>query len=221
MGGGISVLGAKSVGIFGVATDFAWEIVESLQRLNLSIECIDNLGSADAQLPNLRSSINSDTPIIMGQSTPWARNKSAQLAFESGYLNLTNVIDPTSVIARTAQISHGVFVNASATIGSNTRISCNAAINRSVSIGHHCDVEEFASIGPGAILTGQVKIGPGVFVGAGAVILPKVQIGMGAIIGAGSVVVKDVPSGAIVVGNPASFLKKNEQYEKMKECPWH
>ena len=211
----------KHVGIFGVATVFAWEIIESLQRLNLPIECIDNLGSANAQLPNLKSSINRDTPIIMGPATPWARNKSTQLAFESGYLNLTSVLDPTSVIASTASISHGVFVNASTTIGSNTRISCNAIINRSVSIGHDCDVEQYASIGPGAILTGHVKIGFGVFVGAGAVILPKVKIGKGAIIGAGSVVVKDVPPGEIVIGNPASFLKKNEQFEELKECPWH
>jgi sugar O-acyltransferase (sialic acid O-acetyltransferase NeuD family) len=211
----------KSVGIFGVATVFAWEIVESVQRLNLSIECIDNLGNANAKLPNLKSSINRETPIIMGPSTPWARNKSSLLAFESGYLNLTSVFDPTSVIASTAHISHGVYVNASATIGSNTRISCNSVINRSVSIGHDCEVEQYASIGPGAILTGHVKIGLGVFIGAGAVILPRVEIGKGAIIGAGSVVVKDVPNGAIVVGNPASFLKKNEQLEELKECPWH
>jgi sugar O-acyltransferase (sialic acid O-acetyltransferase NeuD family) len=211
----------KSVGIFGVATDFAWEIVESIQRLGLSIECIDNLGSASAQLPNLISSTDRDTEIIMGPSTPWARNKASQLAFESGYMNLTSVFDPTSVIASTSNISHGVYVNSSVTIGSNTRISCNAIINRSVSIGHDCEVEQYASIGPGAILTGQVKIGFGVFVGAGAVILPKVKIGKGSIIGAGSVVVKDVQAGDIVIGNPASFLKKNEQVMELEKCPWH
>ena len=44
-------------------------------------------------------------------------------------------------------------------------------------------------------------------IGSGSTILSGITIGENAIIGAGSVVTKDVPSGAIVVGNPARFLK--------------
>lgn len=40
-------------------------------------------------------------------------------------------------------------------------------------------------------------------IGAGAILLPKVVIGEDATVGAGSVVTKDVPSGALVLGNPA------------------
>lgn len=52
-----------------------------------------------------------------------------------------------------------------------------------------------------------VRIGANVWIGGGAIILPGITIGDDAIIGAGSVVTRDVPSGSIVVGNPARPTK--------------
>lgn len=56
---------------------------------------------------------------------------------------------------------------------------------------------------PKAIDTDAVNIGRDVFIGARAFILKGVSVGDGAVVGAGAVVTKDVPSGAIVAGNPA------------------
>lgn len=47
----------------------------------------------------------------------------------------------------------------------------------------------------------------GASIGSGATILSNITIGENAIIGAGSVVTRDVPANAIVVGNPAKFLR--------------
>jgi putative colanic acid biosynthesis acetyltransferase WcaF len=46
-----------------------------------------------------------------------------------------------------------------------------------------------------------------VWVGAGAFIGPGVTVGRGAIVGARAVVMKNVPSGKVVVGNPARVIK--------------
>ena len=52
-----------------------------------------------------------------------------------------------------------------------------------------------------------VIIEDNVWIGARAVILPGVRVCSGAVVGAGSVVTRDVPSGAVVAGNPARVLR--------------
>lgn len=54
---------------------------------------------------------------------------------------------------------------------------------------------------------GPIKIGNDVWIGEGVRILDGVTIGDGAIIGAGAVVASNVPSYAVVVGNPAVIKK--------------
>lgn len=56
-------------------------------------------------------------------------------------------------------------------------------------------------------LGGGVTIGNDVWIGTNAIILGGVKVGQGAIIGAGAVVAKDIPSYAVVVGNPARVVK--------------
>jgi acetyltransferase-like isoleucine patch superfamily enzyme len=46
-----------------------------------------------------------------------------------------------------------------------------------------------------------------VWIGSSAIIMPGIRIGQGAVIGAGSVITKDVPSRAIIIGNPGRVLK--------------
>lgn len=64
---------------------------------------------------------------------------------------------------------------------------------------------------PYAVPMPMVKtIGAGVWIGLRAVILPQCRrIGDDAVIGAGAVVTCDVPSGAIVAGNPARVIGQN------------
>ncbi len=55
-----------------------------------------------------------------------------------------------------------------------------------------------------------VRIGKGVWIGYGATLCPGIQVGEGAVIGMGAVVWEDVPSGAVVGGNPARVLRMRD-----------
>lgn len=52
-------------------------------------------------------------------------------------------------------------------------------------------------------------IGNNVQLHAGAIVIGDIKIGDDVIVGAGTVVTKDVPSSAVVVGNPARILSRN------------
>ena len=54
----------------------------------------------------------------------------------------------------------------------------------------------------------DVIIGSDCLISAGAIILPGVRIGDGSVVGAGAVVSRDIPPFSIVVGIPASIIRK-------------
>jgi len=58
---------------------------------------------------------------------------------------------------------------------------------------------------------GPLIIGNDVWIGANSVIIGNVNIGDGAVIGAGSVVLDDVPSYAVMGGNPAKILRNRSE----------
>lgn len=56
-------------------------------------------------------------------------------------------------------------------------------------------------------ISGPVLIEDNVWVGFDAVILPGVKLGRGCIVGSKSVIIKDVPSYAVIAGNPAKIIR--------------
>ena len=68
------------------------------------------------------------------------------------------------------------------------------------------------------LIGGQEKvgcptIGSRVFIGNGAKIIGKISIGDDVFIAPGTVVVKDIPSGSVIVGNPARIINnKGAEY---------
>ncbi|MDR7253416.1 sugar O-acyltransferase (sialic acid O-acetyltransferase NeuD family) [Nocardioides sp. BE266] len=205
--------------LFGVASPYAFDVVESARRLGRDVVCVDNFGGADPRLPGL-SDLTEDTritPFALGLSSAAHRARAACAAAEGGWTTPEWLVDPTAVLPSTASVSHGAYVNAGAVLGSHAAIGCHANVNRSSSIGHDARLGFAVSTGPGVVLAGNVAVGAAAFIGSGATILPGVAIGHGATVGAGAVVTRDVEPGAVVVGNPARVLR-TEDVEELT-CP--
>lgn len=127
-------------------------------------------------------------------------------------------------------IGNGVY------IGKEVLIECNAEIgdgtliaNRVAMVGRHD--HDFRAIGIpvrfspwiGSTKTAsrfhreKVVIEADVWIGFGATVLSGVRIGRGAIVAAGAVVSRDIPSYAIVAGNPAQVIGQRFSGEQVRE----
>lgn len=116
-------------------------------------------------------------------------------------------------------------------IGEKSKIDAFVYIEEGVEIGNQVKIRPFTFIPSGVVIEDNVFIGPnvtftndkyprslgnweltrtkvrkGASIGAGAVILPGVTIGKNALVGAGAVVTRNIPSNAIVAGNPARVI---------------
>lgn len=94
----------------------------------------------------------------------------------------------------------GGYIN----IGNNCLISQHITM---VASGHEYKKDTLIAKQGWNVAKRNIVIEDDVWIGADTVILPGITIKEGAVVGAGSVVTKDVPSYAIVAGNPAKILK--------------
>lgn len=122
---------------------------------------------------------------------------------------------PGAKIGKECNICDHVFIEGDVFIGDRVTIKCG------VQIWDGIVIEDDVFIGPNATFTNdkfprskvypeyflETRVKKGASIGANATILPGIVIGKGAMVAAGSVVTKDVPSYALVMGNPARFVR--------------
>ena len=125
------------------------------------------------------------------------------------------VIREQNVIGDGFHIWNNAVVDYGCTIGSGVKVHCN------VYIAQFTVIEDDVFLAPGVVvandlhpgcpLSNMCMRGPvikrGAQIGVNATLLPFITIGERAVIGAGSVVTQDVPSYALVYGNPARVVK--------------
>jgi sugar O-acyltransferase (sialic acid O-acetyltransferase NeuD family) len=206
----------QPVVIFGIGSPLAIDAEETCLRLGLRIIAgIRNVAGPSYVTDRVAivaadeaTDAMKDCPVILPMFTPAHRKTASEDARRRGFRSAMTAIDPTSVIASSASLGAGVFINAGCTIGGASTFGELALVNRGANLGHHVQLDDFVSIGPGAVLAGSVRVGRGAVIGAGAVVLPKVEIGANAVIGAGAVVTGAVWANCLAVGNPARIVKR-------------
>jgi len=122
-------------------------------------------------------------------------------------ITFPNIIDPSSHVAETSRMDHGIVILPHVVIGPFASLGRFVTVNRQSSIGHHTRVDDFCTISPGVHIAGHCHIHEGVCLGIGAVVCDGLTIGRGSIVGAGAVVTKSIPEGIVAYGNPARVIR--------------
>jgi UDP-2-acetamido-3-amino-2,3-dideoxy-glucuronate N-acetyltransferase len=143
----------------------------------------------------------------------------------------TSVIEPGAVIGDGTKIWHFSHIMDGCKIGTKCNIGQGVYVDRNVNIGNGVKIQNHVSIYTGVTIEDDVFLGPsmvftnvinprsfierksefmhttvckGATIGANATILCGLRIGEYAMVGAGAVITKDVPSFAVMMGNPAN-----------------
>ncbi len=157
----------------------------------------------------------------------------------SYFAHPTAVIDEGCTIGESTKIWHFSHIMPGAKIGVGCNIGQNVVISPEVILGNNVKVQNNVSIYTGVICEDDVFLGPscvftnvinprsavarrdqylktivkkGASIGANATIVCGNDIGEYAFIGAGAVVTKEVPSFALLVGNPAKQIGWMSKY---------
>jgi UDP-2-acetamido-3-amino-2,3-dideoxy-glucuronate N-acetyltransferase len=162
----------------------------------------------------------------------------------------TAVIDERVVIGSGTNIWHFSHLLSDSVIGDKCNIGQNVMIGPDVRIGNRCKIQNNVSVYKGVTLEDGVFCGPsmvftniynpraeirkmdqvrttlverGATLGANCTIVCGITIGRFAFIGAGAVAVRDVPSHALIVGNPGRQIgwvcECGESLSEQLHCP--
>lgn len=107
-------------------------------------------------------------------------------------------------------VGKGTLLHSHSYVSVNAQIGHCCMINKYALVGHDCVLGDYCVLSPRVTLGGNVKVGDNTYIGTGALVRNGITIGKNVIVGMGAVVVKDVGDDAVVVGNPAKFVRKNE-----------
>ena len=148
---------------------------------------------------------------------------------ESSYVDDNVKIGSNTKIWHFSHIQSGVVVGKNTTIGQNVNvgnnviIGSNVKIQNNVSIYQGVEIEDFVFCGPSMVFTNILSprsefpqrgskyyrktiVQKSASIGANATIICGITIGRYSLIGAGAVVTKDVPSFALIIGNPGRVV---------------
>jgi acetyltransferase EpsM len=124
-------------------------------------------------------------------------------------LSYGNLIHPRAVFPKDTKIGLGCIILAGCVFTVDITVGNHVIVNSCSSVAHDVEIGDYCMINSQVAINGNTRLKEGVYVGSGATIIQGIECGAWSNIGAGAVVIRDVPDETLVVGVPASPIKRN------------
>lgn len=181
-------------------------IDDDSSKHNTRIDEIEVLGDLNYLLTKVDKSTNVFVPIGNNQ----VRVSILEKVIAEGFPT-PNFIHPQTIIHSSVKIGKCVYILPGTQIMPLAQINDFVLISMGVNIAHHTIIEKGCFFSQGSNIGANIHFEPGVFAGIASTVMTGVKIvGENSLIGAASVVIKDVPSNAVVVGNPSRIIRYNK-----------
>lgn len=199
---GASFLGRSAKEIFETNGNVVYGFLDDNKSLhNSEIDNVTVLGRTDDD--GFLKLIGKKCEAFVAADDNKLRKNLVKMLQETRHIQPVNAIHPSAIIASSASIGHGNFVDMNAVVGAGAEVSNHCIIHANTIIGAEVKIGDYVQLGAGSIVNAGAEIEEEAFIGSGVVIISGITIGKGARVGAGSVVISPVKSGETVFGNPA------------------
>jgi sugar O-acyltransferase (sialic acid O-acetyltransferase NeuD family) len=203
---GANYLGRSAKEIFEGNNNVVYGFLDDNKSLhNTEVDDVQVLGSTDDD--GFLKLIGKKCEAFVAADDNKLRKNIVKTIQEARHMQPVNAIHTNAIIAKTASIGHGNFIDVGVSIGAGATLSNHCILHAGVIIGAEVNVKDFAQIGAGSIINPGVVVEEEAFIGSGVTVVSGITIGKGARVGAGSVVIAPVKAGETVFGNPAQKVK--------------
>jgi acetyltransferase EpsM len=119
-----------------------------------------------------------------------------------------NIIHPTAIISKSADIGLGNYIAAGSIISYKAKISNHCMINFNSTVGHDSLINDHCIINPGARISGNVNIGHRVLIGTNSIIFQGKSIGDDCLIDALTYIDRDIEDNMICSSKQLKVFKR-------------
>lgn len=203
---------------------FAREVIPSLRRQageSADIVFVDDDSSKAGTVVHgcevitfeqLCDDAHSDRRVSIAVADPQVRRKLAERCEAEGF-DWVSIVDTTHVGFDNVSVGEGAIFCANTMVTGDAEIGTHFHCNIYSYVAHDCRIGDFVTFAPRVSCNGRVEIDDYAYIGTGAILKQgsherPLRIGKGAVVGMGAVVLKDVNDGEVVVGNPATVIRK-------------
>lgn len=147
---------------------------------------------------------------VIASGEPKARELLYKKIKSTGF-KMGKLISCTAEILPGVTVGEGAIIYGATCLSADVTVEENVLIMGAVAVGHDAVIKAHSVVSFRVFIGGHTVVSECAFLGANALIKDRINIGVASIVSLGAVVLRSVKDRAIMVGNPAQKIGRNEE----------